>query len=194
MALAGVDFGSKLAGTTVLASPLSAPLLLRSRKGADADTFLLDTLIGQGVRFVFLDAPLSLPGVYLSMPGFGDFLFREGDRRLGAMSPMFLGGLTARAMRLKSLLEAEGITVFETYPAAQAKRLGLNALGYKKSKDTLPVVVGHLAPMLEPLGFSPGGIATWHDVDALLALLAAVRWSMGEAEFWGHEAEGGIWV
>jgi predicted nuclease with RNAse H fold len=194
MALAGVDFGSKLAGTTVLASPCFAPQLMRSRKGADADAFLLDTLIGQGVQFVFLDAPLSLPGVYLSQPKYQDFLFRVGDRQLGAMSPMFLGGLTARAMRLKSLLEAAGIQVFETYPAAQAKRLGLHALGYKKSKEALPMVVGCLAPAMEPLGFFFDQITSWHDVDALLALLAAVRWSKGEAEFWGNESEGGIWV
>jgi predicted nuclease with RNAse H fold len=194
MPIAGVDFGSKLAGTTVAASPHFAPLIVRSRKGEDADAFLADALLDKGIRTVFLDAPLSLPGVYTGMSGRSDYHYREGDRTLGAMSPMFLGGLTARAMRLRSLFEKNGIAVLETYPAEQARRLGLHHIGYKK-KTARPSDLGpHLLPLLGSCEITAAEIMTWHDFDALLALLAGVRWTAGEAVFIGDPAEGGIWI
>ena len=194
MSLAGVDFGSKLAGTTVIASCQHAPSLFRSEKGRDADAFLLSELLRLGVRTVFLDAPLSLPGVYTGLAGHDDFLFRTGDRALGAMSPMFLGGLTARAMRLKKQLDDAGVQVYETYPAAQAKRLELPTLGYKRERAHLPAVLEALLPHLSPFPFEPSAVQSWHDVDALLALLGGLRREKGEAVFWGSEEEGGVWV
>jgi predicted nuclease with RNAse H fold len=194
MSIAGVDFGSKLAGTTVVASPLFAPLFMRSRKGEDADVFLMEALLDKGIRTVFLDAPLSLPGVYTALSGRSDYHYREGDRVLGAMSPMFLGGLTARAMRLSAVLGDAGMVVLETYPAEQARRLGLHQMGYKKPMAKPSDLAPHLLPLLGSCEITPAEIMTWHDFDALLALLAGVRWSDGKADFVGDPAEGGIWI
>lgn len=188
-----IDFGSKLAGTTVVVSgvPASAtPLTFTaSAKKQDADAMITDMLGQYGTAHVFLDAPLSLPGVYRQLPGFDDFHLRRGDRQLAAMSPMFLGGLTARAMRLAA--NNPHCTWHETYPAAQAKRLALPKDQYKKAADALPTLTARLADLIES-PFDTAQVSTWHHFDALLAWLAAERHARDEAEAYGDEAEGVI--
>ena len=103
----GVDYGSKMAGTTVVAVARERQIdLLQSGRKQDADAWLLETAVAQQPDHIFLDAPLSLPGVYRHLPGRSDYFYREADRELQAMSPMFLGGLTARAMQLHERLRA----------------------------------------------------------------------------------------
>lgn len=194
MLIAGVDFGSKLAGTTVLAIAQSPLVLLASQKGEDADDFLLRHLSASETRHLFFDAPLSLPGVYTQQPNCQDYMYRKGDRVLGAMSPMFLGGLTARAMRLRAQLEPLGINMYEAYPAAQAERLGLKPLGYKKIPAAIPDILLRIAEEIGPGTPLPHSVPTWHAVDALLALVTGLRWANGLAEFVGDPDEGGIWV
>jgi predicted nuclease with RNAse H fold len=128
MILCGIDYGSKLAGTTAVAwldTVTQAIAITCSLKGKDADVFLYDCLVKLNPACVFIDAPLSLPGVYSLGGAYTDHFFRQADKQLQAMSPMFLGGLTARAIKLKKELNAISVPVFETYPAAQAIRLGL---------------------------------------------------------------------
>ncbi|MBK9525389.1 MAG: hypothetical protein IPO39_11705 [Bacteroidetes bacterium] len=99
--LAGIDFGSKMAGTTVIAVAGKTTIrLFSSRKNEDADSFLSVLVKEKGIEELFIDAPLSLPGVYRGILSGNDYFFRESDRVLKAMSPMFLGALTARAMKL----------------------------------------------------------------------------------------------
>ena len=190
-----IDYGSKLAGTTVVVSgdpAASEPLTFTaSAKKQDADAMIADLLLPHDTAEVLLDAPLSLPGVYRQLPGFNDFHLRRGDRELGAMSPMFLGGLTARAMRLAD--ENKHCTWHETYPAAQAKRLELPKDRYKKNADALPELVAQLAENLKS-PFDPEEIKSWHHFDALLAWLAAERHAHGEAESHGDPAEGAILI
>lgn len=199
MRLCGVDYGSKLAGTTVICTldgPAGGVHFERSAPKADADAFLLDCLRQSRPALVFLDAPLSLPGVYRGLPGCADYFYREADRQLAAMSPMFLGGLTARAMQLKATLARNGLTVHETYPAAQARRLDLHPAGYKKEPAAIGPVLGQIQRQHSSL-FSQTqitGAASWHHVDALLALLAAVRFSRGEHLVYGNAVEGEIIV
>ena len=62
--LAGIDFGSKMAGTTVIAVAGKTPIrLFSSRKNEDADSFLFEIVKETGIEELFLDATLSLPGV-----------------------------------------------------------------------------------------------------------------------------------
>ena len=107
--IAGVDFGSKLSGQTVVAILDNDIIQVqRSEKGKDADDFLLGVLEATKITLVGIDAPLSLPGLYLGNGS--DYFFREADRDLGAMSPMFLGGLTARAIRIRDKLVMGGLS------------------------------------------------------------------------------------
>jgi predicted nuclease with RNAse H fold len=96
----GIDYGSKMAGTTVITYNQDNVLYQRSSvKNGDADAFILDCVTELQPGQIYIDAPLSLP---LACFGKGtDFFYREADRKLKAMSPMFLGGLTARAMKLR---------------------------------------------------------------------------------------------
>ncbi|CAA9230137.1 MAG: hypothetical protein AVDCRST_MAG56-874 [uncultured Cytophagales bacterium] len=199
MRLCGVDYGSKLAGTTVVCTldvSTGGVHFGGSAAKADADAFLLDCLRQSQPALIFLDAPLSLPGVYRGLPGCADYFYREADRQLAAMSPMFLGGLMARAMQLKATLERNGLVVYETYPAAQARRLHLHPEGYKKEPAAIGPVLGHIQRQHSTL-FSHTlitGAASWHHVDALLALLAAVRFTRGEHLVYGSAVEGEIIV
>jgi predicted nuclease with RNAse H fold len=194
MKIAGIDYGSKMAGTTVMAigHPQEEPFLIQSAKKQDADQLILQTLVQEQVEMVFLDAPLSLPGVYRGLPGCTDYFYRAGDRQVNAMSPMFLGGLTARAMQLTQKLKEKGIQTWEVYPGYLAQQLGFKELGYKKGKD--------LSPLLEelqqaaPFVFSKANISNWHAFDALLAYLSGHRYLAGEAELFGDSTEGLIVV
>ncbi len=182
---AGIDYGSKLAGTTCICFRDGTRLkILQSKKGEDADLFIATWAKDHMPTHVFLDAPLSLPSVY---SGKGtDYFYREADRQVGAMSPMFLGGLTARAMRLRSLLAPANIHTVEVYPAALVKELSLQkhykkdiALFKKALKTHLP-----LAALLP--------IANWHQADSALAWCSGERFLLGTANLIGQVDEGVI--
>ncbi|MEM1218008.1 MAG: hypothetical protein AAGH79_03820 [Bacteroidota bacterium] len=191
--IAGIDLGSKMAGTTVIA--LHNPLqLFASQKKQDADAFILKTLAANQITKVYLDAPLSLPGIYRGLPNHQDYFYRQGDRMLRAMSPMFLGGLTARAIKLKDQLNAQGIQVFEVYPGPLAKMWELPALGYKKQKVNIAAVCNALRSKLPFSMPDLEAIPDWHHVDALLALAIAYRHEAGESQAYGTPQEGIIWV
>lgn len=189
----GVDYGSKLAGTTVVACWDGEKLsFFSSEKKKDADAWLEKLLPELSAKAVFFDAPLSLPGVFRNMEGYDDYFYRKADRALAAMSPMFLGGLTARAMRLKASLSKLGIVFTESYPGWQARRLELKAIGYKGKLGKIPAVLEKLQTEFPfPL---PPTLPNWHHVDALLALLGSLRFESGEAEVFGDEAEGVVVV
>jgi predicted nuclease with RNAse H fold len=197
MHLCGIDYGSKLAGTTVVCTldgSTGSIHFHRSAPKEDADAFLIDYLLRRQPGLIFLDAPLSLPGVYRSLPDCRDYFYREADRQLGAMSPMFLGGLTARAMHLEDTLRRNGLTVYETYPAAQARRLNLHSAGYKQEPAALVPVLEQIQQNHPSLFLATADLPSWHHVDALLALLAAVRFTRGEHLVYGNGVEGEIIV
>ena len=165
--IAGIDYGAKLAGTTAICFAdieQSILTILQSSKNTDADEWLLKVINDHQIDKVFIDAPLSLPGVYF---GSGmDYFYREADIQLKAMSPMFLGGLTARAMKLRSILERNNIECHEVYPAARVKRYSLLKRSYdKKSKELIRTFSIELSKHF-PLAFSS---ANWHQVDAVIS-------------------------
>lgn len=192
--LVGIDFGSKLAGTTVICSYFKGKLHFdASRLREDADTFLITKLSLLRPQLVFIDAPLSLPGKYTGQADCTDYFYREADRELGAMSPMFIGGLTARAMRMRDWMIGESMNVFETYPACEAKVMGLAQNAYKGNENqlaNLALEVGSQIGVQVPLKALTG----WHHFDALLAFAAGVRYLQGKHRAIGTAHEGVIYV
>lgn len=190
--LFGVDFGSRYAGTTVIAvyEPQRV-YFLSCKKDEDADAFIEQSALHFSPDFLFLDAPLSLPGRYAGLKGYDDYFFRKADLECGAMSPMFLGGLTARAMRLRDRLTPAGITVIETYPKLMAKELDLHLLGYKKDKIHLAACRQKVFTVFNPvIDYQPSDVESWHHLDALLALMSAMKFVCRVATTLGEEDEG----
>jgi len=181
-----IDFGAKLAGTTVVCSAKNGHLhLLQSAKKQDADAWLRNIIAEQNPSAVYMDAPLSLPGVY---QGEGDnFHYRQCDRLLGAMSPMFLGGLTARAMQVRAAFPL--IPFYEIYPAQLVRIAFQGDVFYKKDLSAFLVKKAEKLPF--PFAKQP---ENWHQVDAALAWLSGWRHGRGEALPFGEEGEGLIWV
>lgn len=176
----GVDFGAKLAGTTAVCFFEQEVLkVVQVAKGKDADNFLSHQIHSLKPTIVMIDAPLSLPGAYY---GKGDnFFFRSCDRQLKAMSPMFLGGLTARAMQLAQRFKQ--IEFIETYPKALAEHLQINS--YQKQPLDWGELTQHLPFSLQ----QPNSI---HGYDAILAWLSGYRYVNRQAIKVGTESEGFI--
>lgn len=183
--VAGIDYGSKLAGTTALALAQDGRITLEgSVKGRCADTWLAAALERSRPAVIALDAPLSLPGVYTGRGT--DHHYRRCDRECGAMSPMFLGGLTARSMALRARMEGLGATWIETYPS----RVALERLGVARDQDE--AVMAGLRALLPAWEIpQPDGP---HQRDALLALAAALLWVSGAGKAYGDPEEGLIWA
>ncbi|MCE2496740.1 MAG: DUF429 domain-containing protein [Flavobacteriales bacterium] len=207
MRIWGIDYGSKLAGTTVVATlsqdaspeakvvaakPQAATLHTSQRK-KDADRMILKLAEQERPDLIFIDAPLSLPGAYFGTDD--DFFYRPVDREVGAMSPMFLGGLTARAMQVKVNLERllPEIQIYESYPKLRAKDLGFTDRGYKKEVKHIEVLFAELKDYHHELKFVTQ-VGTWHHLDALLALSSALRFTAGEHDVYGPEGGACIYV
>ncbi len=187
----GIDYGAKLAGTTVLAISQNTKevTIISCRKNEDADAFILQHLKEYPNGIVCIDAPLSLPIVYKQPEKSSEYFYRICDKLLQAMSPMFLGGLTARAMQLKAKIS---LPFYEVYPAALANELSLKTLQYKKETAAIKNVA---EKVLQHFNIKCTHIfTTWHEVDALLALCIGLRVQNKTATAYGDAEEGIIWV
>ncbi len=182
----GIDYGSKLAGTTSICYRENDEIrFVRSAKKQDADKMILDFCNEFMPALIAIDAPLSLPGVFQGLAGFEDYFYRRSDKELKAMSPMFIGGLTARAIKLKNQLR--DVEVIEAYPVFRGKQLMLTEFGYRTKTPDYPSI-------LKKLGFpSNTNILSSHDLDALITLEIVERYSRGEAKSVGDELEGLIY-
>lgn len=192
MKWAGVDYGSKMAGTTVIAWAEGRVIrLAQSAAKKDADKWAKSWVEAHRPDALYLDAPLSLPGVYHTPDVYEDFFYRAADKEVQAMSPMFLGGLTARAMRLSRELKVLQCATLEVYPGQLSKILALDRKRYKKDKTYLreatEMVLAHLPDY--QLAALP---ANWHQVDALLAFCSGYRHQHGLAAIYGGIEEGQI--
>ena len=192
MVCVGIDFGSKKAGTTVITSlnPNSQLIIQQSTKNQDADVFILRELESIQPNIIAIDAPLSIPpGIY----GHGDqYFYRQCDKDLNAMSPMFLGGLTARAIALKhQLLKLiPDVKIYETYPKAYIQKVANQELRnwYKNQLDLFQREISNQLPeMVIPT------LDNWHQVDGLLAYLSSERISRNMALKFGGD-DGMIYV
>jgi len=186
----GVDYGSKLAGTTAVCFKKENQFhFYQSEKKKDADAFLEKIVAELQPNSIFLDAPLSLPGAFFNQSD--DFFYRKGDRVVKAMSPMFLGGLTARAMRMKSIFSKKEIEVIEVYPSQLLKVLFPEKIFKKKGYKIGEIyeLMKGLIPNL-PKAIPPNS----HQLDALLSWYSGFRYFEKTAIFYGEKEEGGIWV
>lgn len=184
MKLMGIDFGSKKAGTTAIAYLNDSTLHFeQSKKGEDADLFLRSRIAAHQPHLVGIDAPLSLPAVYTN--GGNDYFYRKADRTLKAMSPMFLGGLTARAIKLKDWCKARDMDCHEVYPAGAVEHAYPGLASYKSD---LKEANDHLLALTQLTW--KGAPANWHQYDACLAYLTLVRLVEGRALSFGDANEG----
>ncbi len=183
----GIDYGAKKAGTTAICMNLNNGLeIITSEKNRDTDTFIKEQIQKFSVTKVYIDAPLSLPGAYSNINN--EFHHRVCDRALKAMSPMFLGGLTARAMQLKAQLSK--VEFHETYPGGFVREVLKNNEFYKKrAKDPMPFF--HSIKELFPIEIhhQPKNM---HEMDAMLCWLSGYRHSQKKHAVFGDEAEGVI--
>ena len=189
----GIDYGSKTSGFTAAAGYSSKGVVQvhQSTKGKDADAWLLDLIKNLKPKYIAIDAPLSIPGVFIDPASFNNYHYRECDRLAGAMSPMFLGGLTARAMQLSAKLKALEIeSVIETYPKMVCSTLGLDMKRYKKDVNYLQQL--RFSDYLEDAR-EVQEVQNWHQWDALMALLACLKHQNGTATALGDYKEGIIY-
>lgn len=162
-------------------------------KKQDADDWLLKQFRGCQPKLIFIDAPLSLPKVYSDRNG-EDYFYRDADRALSAMSPMFLGGLTARAMRLAAILQQAPVEIKETYPGYLAKKiLQLDHERYKKDESYLIEATASIIQAQFPFKV-PQAPQNWHQFDAFLAFYSAWRYTNGQSVVFGTVEEGVITV
>lgn len=187
----GIDYGAKLAGTTAICFAKNEQLqVIQSEKKKDADIFIQQAIQKLAPTSIFIDAPLSLPLAYF---GEGDnYFFRSCDKELKGMSPMFLGGLTARAIQLMKAPENSSIPFFETYPTQIVAHYLTKTIGYKKQKIFLSNFINILESQLPlKLAVAP---SNWHQVDSILAWWTGWRFKNGSVKVYGIEKEGLIYV
>lgn len=190
--IAGIDFGARMAGTTAISFVQNEKLhIVQSAPRSDADQWLHDMVTLHRWNVIFLDAPLSLPCGCLGK-GY-DFTYRKADRLTNAMSPMFLGGLTARAMSHAHTWRTSGIQVMEAYPGYLIRQFPeLKALYQKKQLSSLAAFADELRKLL-PIEVA-SEITTYHQADSLLCWYTGYRYLTGEAIATGDEEEGLIWI
>lgn len=188
MHLTGIDYGSKLSGNTAIAIQTSDDTIevFSSEKGQDADEWLIAVLLKYRPAQVYIDAPLSLPLAYFGKGT--DYMFRLCDRMTGAMSPMFLGGLTARAMQLNHSLSAFDIRLKETYPSMTVRRLP-HGKEYSKKRELAPELWVDVQTALNAEIIFHSSKRT-HEFDALLALYAGKLAAKHQAVIVGDTQEG----
>ena len=135
---------------------------------------------------VAIDAPLSLPRSRKSLEDAGGPHLRGCDRALLELGirffPVTLGPmrlLTARGMRLKELLEAEGFEVIEVYPGGAQDLLGIprKARGLELLREGLE--------RLGVKGLRPG--MSGDELDAVTAAYVGLLYLRGEAVVLGGE-------
>ena len=188
----GIDYGTKMSGNTALAYLDDTGIqVLQCLKNTDADQWITTQVTHLNLKKIYLDAPLSLPGGFL---GYNDqFHYRACDLELSAMSPMFLGGLTARAISLSKGLEKQKVTSCEVYPGGFIRAHDtLRECYHKKDVTTVSHMV-HKLSQIFPFSIQTS-IENYHQVDALICWWIGYRHTQGLAKAYGDVREGQIWI
>lgn len=181
----GIDFGARTAGTTVICHRERGLFhFQRSGKGDDADGWLMERVSAMRPEAIYLDAPLSLPGAYFGKSN--DHFFRLADRLAGGMSPMFLGGLTARAIRLAEQWRKSGIRVFEVYPSGSIRQ----KWDFLKIPARRSIPAHKIRLMAGVHALPPPAPKDRHEADAWLCWLIGHQHLLGQAVLVGDEEEG----
>jgi uncharacterized protein len=192
----GIDYGKKDSGNTVICYKDGEHMgFVGTSKNHDPDPVIIQEAEKMKAEYIFLDAPLSLPKVYFNPSDKEqDYFYRKCDRDLNAMSPMFIGGLTARAIRLRRKLEDRGFIVKEVYPSALANLLKLQKHGYKEKTINIIRCLDVINEQFHIYNLREKEMPTWHHFDALLALISGGRYLQGVAVHYGNSGEGLIYV
>jgi predicted nuclease with RNAse H fold len=184
----GIDYGGKTTGNCAIAFVEDKEIIsFQIPKNRNPDTEIIDFIKQRKINLVFIDAPLSLPIVYQN-PNLGsNYHYRQADIETKAMSPMYLGGFTARAMELRNNLR--DIEVNETYPKEYLKLFNLD---YKEelAKRTLTAAMEFTRMKLK----LREEITSKHQFDAILCLFSALRYAKKCHMTYGNEKEGLIYV
>lgn len=178
-----------MAGSTVITWSERGKLIQESSSPKrDADEFLMGLTLRLKPKRVFIDAPISLPFAYYDKGN--DFHFRKCDRELNAMSPMFLGGLTARAMKISKELKNHNIMVYETYPSGLVKNNPiLKSYYHKKDLSCISKLKYELQRLSHPIKI-PKSLFTIHHLDSLLAWISGYRYENNSHLEYGSREEG----
>ena len=108
---------------------------------------------------------------------------------------MIIGGRTARAMELATAWKNKGGSVYETAPRVVAQQFGLRALGYRKGEKQLRTCTALLRASFNPeIQLAERDICNWTRLDALLALMTAMKIATKTATSIGDPEEGLIWI
>jgi predicted nuclease with RNAse H fold len=192
--IVGINYGCKYSGTTVIChNTFHEVRFILSPKNSDADEFLLNEIIHIDPDIVLINAPLSLPGVYRHLGGCIDYFFRKCDSEMKASSPMFTGGITARAIGLKRQLNSFGYQVYETYPRKMVEVLSLPVHIYRQKIADLDSMLDIFMTRAS-IALNKRLITTWHHFDSLLAFISGLRYMTRQNEVFGKEDEGLVYV
>lgn len=135
MILVGIDLGGRTTGKTAL-SFLDTDLNeiknysreYISERCGKSDKELIRFVESFNADVIGIDAPLSLPDFKSE-----NYLYRNCDKKLKALSPMTLGEITARAIHIKENLSCKDI--FEVYPKTLLELHKINHKGYKRDQN-----------------------------------------------------------
>lgn len=189
----GIDLGNKGSGNTALCYLSKNTLHFKqTKKGEDELSAILDIIKQHAIKLVSIDAPLSFPGVYFNKQKFTDYQYRECDKLCKAMSPMFIGAFTARAIQLKDILEENKIEVIEVYPKKLVEILDLKKNYPLKKVENVPKELVEKIKIIAPYPFKK--TSSMHQFDALLCWLSAYRYIHNYHEEFGNKNEGIIIV
>ena len=181
----GIDYGAQYAGSTVICIRERGLFRFeRCAKGQEADAWLMQRVRELLPSAIYMDAPLTLPAAYFGKGN--DHFFRLADRETGGMSPMFLGGLTARAIQAASQWRSSGISVFEAYPSALVRM----EWDYLKIPKRRTIPQHHVRLMAGMFQLPPPGRKDRHEADAWLCWLIGFRHQQGVAKSFGSHSEG----
>lgn len=192
--IVGINYGYKYSGTTVICyNTYHEVRFILSSKNSDADGFIMNEILHIDPDIILIDAPLSLPGVYKHTNGYVDYFFRKCDSEMKASSPMFMGGLTARAIGLKKQLNDFGFQVFETYPRKMLELMSLPVQIYKHGLADLEWMLDIFMKTV-CITLNKKLITTWHHFDSLLAFFSGLRYVSQESRVFGKADEGLVYV
>lgn len=176
----GVDYGAKLSGNTAVCYNEGQKLIIEQvPKRKDADKWLKKLLEAKKFGSVYIDAPLSLPGRYCGLSEYTNFHYRRCDKALKAMSPLFLGGLTARAMQLA---DSMNIPFCEAYPKAFVSARFSTFKNYKRDRAIENAFFSALKELLPVIRQEPENN---HQLDAMIC------WYIGYLKLYGQHFEAG---
>lgn len=189
----GIDLGNKGSGNTALCFLNQNQLqFIQPTIKDDELNIILEIIKKHNIHLVCIDAPLTLPAVYYQTPEFNDYMYRQCDKICKAMSPMFVGAFTARAIQLKNILENKKLQVIEVYPKMLIDTLNLkNYYPKKKDKNISVALLKKLNSQIQYNFIKP---ETLHQLDALLCWQSGFRFINHQHLEFGNKKEGIIIV